>query len=217
MRAEKPLFPYLIYVESEQINAAGADETARECSRCREVLLYTTANWPADRGRAVGTVCRLCSRKRKRDFDGKYRGQRVAARVQSLAILAGAVAAPASEVVASKVRDVLKVEGPLRRLEIAKALRAGATRINEHAGTVLDTVFEYAADKTSPHHEWALKLIAERVIPRKLYEDLGAQEAGIEAGAGGANRPSVTIIVQPAAMPAPAADARIIEGVVVRE
>jgi len=202
-------------MESETAAAPGADETARECNRCGEVLLYTIANWPATHGHATGNVCRLCSRGRKRDFDGGYRTKRIAVRTQTLATLAGAMAAPASEVVASKVRDVLKVEGPLRRLEIAKALRAGAARINEHASTVLDTVFEYAADKTSPHHEWALKLIAERVVPKKLYEDLGAQEAGIDAGAGGANRPSVTIIVQPAAQPAPA-EGLIIDGTVLR-
>lgn len=216
-RAQIAYFAYLIYMESENTQAAGADETARECSKCGEFMLYTIANWPATNGKAIGTVCRLCARNRKRGFDGKYRGQRVAARTQSLASLAGALAAPASEVVVSQAKDVLKVEGPLRRLEIAKALRSGATRINEHAGTVLDTVFEYAADKTSPHHEWALKLIAERVIPKKLYEDLGAQEAGIDAGAAGSHRPSVTIIVQPAASPAPVADSRVIEGVVIRE
>lgn len=173
-------------------------------------MAFTPTNWPSTRGRPAGHVCRLCARKRKLDFDGKYKTRRVAARTQTLESLAGIMTAPASELVVSQAKDVTKVEGSIRRLEIAKALRAGAKRLNDHAGTVLDTVFAYAADKTSPHHEWALKLVAERVIPRKLYEDLGAQEAGIEAGAGGAHRPSVTIIVQPATAPAPAGTIRVI-------
>jgi len=191
------------------------DTDARVCSTCQDIKLYTTEHWPELHGRAVGSVCRLCARLRKRGFDASYKNERVAARTQTLASLANALTAPASAVVASKIKDTLAAEVPLRQLEVAKALRAGSTLLNENARKILDTVLKYATDPSSPHHEWALRLMVERVLPKKLYEDLGAHAAGISSGgAGGANRPSVTIIVQPAAVQPQPADAGItvIEG-----
>ena len=100
--------------------------------------------------------------------------------------------------VVSTDRDRLPGELPLRQLDVARALRVGSERLNEAAQGILATILEYAANAQSPHHEWALKLVAERVIPKKLYEDLGGQAAGIKAGQGTV-RPSVTVIVQQAA------------------
>ena len=75
-------------------------------------------------------------------------------------------------------------------------LRDGASVLNEAAPDIMATILGYARNPKHPHHEWALKLIAERVIPRKMYADLGARMTGSKSGAG---RPAVTIIVQQAA------------------
>jgi hypothetical protein len=158
-------------------------------------------------------MCRLCSRTYKRFFDKRAKGMRVAARTQQAASLNGAAVVPAKDTAVSKSKDKLPGELPLRQLEIVQALRAGAQYLNEQARTILDTLFIYVADPTHPHHEWALKLVAERLMPRKLYEDLGAKDAGIMAGEG-SQRPSVTIIVQPATAPAPVESpaVRVIDG-----
>jgi hypothetical protein len=195
----------------ETLPESGPDTTARVCVLCQDIKLYTIEHWPASHGRAVGSVCRLCSRSRKRDFDDKYANTRAAARTQTLVSLADNLNAPAGAVVASKVKDTLAAEVPLRQLEVAKALRAGSTLLNEHAQAILGSVLKYAEDSSSPHHEWALRLLVERVLPKKLYEDLGANAAGIASGgAGGASRPSVTIIVQPAAAQPPPGEAAVV-------
>ena len=182
----------------------------RRCSRCDLALPRTPEHWPARDGKAFGSVCRLCSRNRKRDFDRKYRQMRVAARTQSLASLADTPAPPASAGAVTKSRDAKPGELPVKQLEVARALRVGAAKLNEAAEGILATILEYASNSQSPHHEWALRLIAERVIPRKLYEDLGGQAAGIKAGQGSV-RPAVTIIVQPAT-PAAVVPSIVVEG-----
>ena len=204
---------HLIGVEHEKYTAVvDAGETAekRQCKRCSLELPYTPEHWPATAGKAVGSVCRLCSRNRKRDFDRKYKEMRVAARTQSLASLADSAPAAATARSVSKTRDAKPGELPVRQLEVAQALRIGAARLNEKAEDILRTILDYASNSQSPHHEWALRLVAERVIPKKLYEDLGGQAAGIKAGQG-AVRPAVTIIVQPAT-PAAAVPSVVVEG-----
>jgi hypothetical protein len=105
---------------------------------------------------------------------------------------------PAKGTDVSTSKDAKPGELTIRQLDVARALRVGADRLNEAAGGILATILEYASNTQSPHHEWALRLIAERVIPRKLYEDLGSQAAGIKEGKGTV-RPSITVIVQQAA------------------
>jgi len=184
----------------------------RECTKCRQEKPYTIEHWPNAKGNAVGAVCRLCSRQRKRDFDLSYKQARVAARTQSLATLAEMPTfVPAKGNAVSTSRDANEGELPLRQLDVTRALRIGTKRLNEAAQGILETILEYAGNSQSPHHEWALRLVAERVIPRKLYEDLGAQAAGIKAGQGNV-RPAVTIIVQAATPAAPEPSIRVIEG-----
>jgi len=179
---------------------AGFDPVCKSCSQSKPATLEF---WPNAKGQPdVSGMCRLCNRTYKRLFDKRAKGARVAARTQGVASLTDTAVAPAKGGAVSTSRDKLPGELPLRQLEVVQALRAGAQYLNEQARTILDTLFIYVADPTHPHHEWALKLVAERLMPRKLYEDLGAKDAGILAGEGG-QRPSVTIIVQPAAAPAP--------------
>jgi hypothetical protein len=197
-------------VESEAVAPAGAEETSRECSRCGEISLYTIDNWPNAAGRAVGTVCRLCSRDRKRDFDRKYRQEQVTARTQSLAELAEIKAASVSVGAVSTTKPGKLTDLPFRELEVTKALRAGARKMGEKAESILAILFSYAEDPKSVHHEWAVKFIVQRAMPEKMFQELGIQAAGVKAGGGG-NRPSVTIIVQPATAPAAGSEARVID------
>jgi hypothetical protein len=176
------------------------DATAdkRQCRHCKGILPYTPEHWPAAKGVAQGAVCRLCTRTRKRKYDRKYSDLRVAARTQGAASLTAATNPPASGKAVAKSSNARPGELPIRQLDVARALREGADRLNEAAAGVMATILEYAGNTQSPHHEWAIKLIAERVIPRKLFEDLGSQAAGIKEGRGTV-RPAITVIVQQAA------------------
>lgn len=166
---------------------------SRHCVRCFEEKPYTREHWPSTRGKAIGSVCRVCARARKRNYDAGYKAAHIKARADNATSLS---LTPSSNTGVS-ARDKAPGELPFKQLEIVKALREGAQALNAYAASILNRIFGYAADPASPHHEWALRLIAERIIPRKLYEDLGGQAAGIKTGAG-ALRPAVTIIVQPA-------------------
>lgn len=184
------------------------------CSVCLELKPLTVEHWPKLKGKPHGNRCRLCARAGKKDFDRNAKQTRVAARLQTLATLAEAMPEPASKGVVAATREKLPAELPLRQLQIVQALREGAQLLNERARTTLERLFRYAETPTHPHHEWALKLIADRLMPRKLYEDLGARDAGLgKVGEGGA-RPSVTIIVQPATAPTPAESSafKVVEG-----
>lgn len=68
------------------------------------------------------------------------------------------------------------------KLDIAKALKSGANIANEYVDIVMARVLQYATDPTHRLHGWALEFLAERVMPRKLYEDLGSQAAGTGLG-----------------------------------
>jgi hypothetical protein len=47
------------------------------------------------------------------------------------------------------------------------------------APAVMAKLLEYFEDDTSPHHQWAIEFLAQRIVPRKLYEELGGQAAGV--------------------------------------
>ena len=192
---------YIVVTSSNPARAAGATDTYR-CKACGAEKPYTAEHFPSTRGEAVGTHCRPCSRARKRGLDKQARAKRAAARAAGPVSLTDMTKPAAAGKAVSTSRDALPGELPLRQLDVARALRVGAERLNEAAEGILSTILEYAGNTGSPHHEWALKLIAERVIPKKLYEDLGGQAAGIKAGQGTV-RPAITVIVQQAAPASP--------------
>jgi hypothetical protein len=94
------------------------------------------------------------------------------------------------------------------KLDIAKALKSGAAIANEYVDAVMSRVLQYASDPTHRLHGWALEFLAERVMPKKLYEDLGGQAAGVGLGD---KRPQFVIQVLPAQSQA-APEPRVIEG-----
>lgn len=82
------------------------------------------------------------------------------------------------------------------RLDVAKALKIGARITNDNAEMVVARLLQYASDPESEHHIWALELLAQRILPRKLYEELGGQAAGV--GSLQERRPSFQINILPA-------------------
>jgi hypothetical protein len=187
----------------------------KKCRKCGKEKAYTTEHWPAVRSQPWGAVCRTCKKQAKRENTREQKQARIAARTQALATLAALKPSSAKDR-ADWTKPIEGSEPALlsRKVEIARALSLGSSRINEVAGGILNTIIEYAMNQASPHHEWAIKLLAERVIPKKLYEDLGAQAAGIKSGPG-SDRPTVNIIIQPATVKPVAAESSEQSGVVI--
>ena len=145
----------------------------------------------------MGTVCRPCSRNRRREFEKKYRKARTANRTQHLSMVANPD--PAKSI--SKYIKEGKGELAVKQLEVATALKQGADVLNRRSRWILARLLRYLHDPSHPHHEWAFKFVMERTMPKKLYEDLGAAAAGMKKGESGAKLPPINIIVQPAILP----------------
>jgi len=73
--------------------------------------------------------------------------------------------------------------------------------LNQAAPGVMARIMEYLEDPEHKHHLWALELFAQRILPRKLYEELGGQAAGV--GALSDRRPMFVLNVMPATPGAP--------------
>ena len=182
----------------------------RKCKICEVEKEYTTAEWPSSKGQPIGLVCRPCSKHRRRGLEKEYRQRRVAARTRNLRDMAGKLM-PQSAIERSVSQSPVRAKGelPVKQLEVATALREGANVLNRRSRYILAKLLTYARDPTSPHHEWVMKLFADRMLPKKLFEDLGLQAAGVKTGAG-ASRPTVNIIVQPATSPVRGAEPSVI-------
>lgn len=169
--------------------APEAPET-RDCAKCSESKVVSPETWPYRKGRtgryqAYGAVCLVCERARK----AAYEGQRD--KIKALVAKAD-----------GDEKDGKKAT----KLDVAAALRAGGKVLNEYAPSVLARLLQYADDPEHPMHQWALDKLVDRVLPRKLYEELGGQAAGV----GGLNdkRPVFNIQI----LPAQAEQGRTIEG-----
>ena len=182
----------------------------RACRACGQEVPVTLETWPHLKGKPVGRVCRPCEKAR---LQAKDENRKVVARAakataelaaQKLPVgrpsagdrAAAAILAARSEL--STAKDSA-ASPPIARLEIAHALKQGARVLNENAEMVLTRVLEYADDVEHPHHLWALQLLAERTLPRKLFEELGAAAAGV--GGPTDKRPVFVVNVLPAVAP----------------
>ena len=169
--------------------SAPEQRTCRECSATKAVSPET---WPyRNKGKgtpyqAHGLRCLDCEKKRKAVFDARRR---------SITTLVDDIP---SVPVFGKSEDKTKQQEALKasKLDVAKALKAGARVLNEYAPSVLARVLEYADDPDHEHHLWALELLAQRILPRKLFEELGGAAAGI--GSLEKQRPQFLIQVLPA-------------------
>lgn len=120
---------------------APAPAMDRQCSKCLAVKPFTIVHWPNNRGKPTGMVCRLCLREAQRSYDRPTRkSARIAVRAAANAVPSAVLAAPASAVVPAKNEAAASVAKlPVRKLDVTRALDAGATVVNESAKGVLET------------------------------------------------------------------------------
>lgn len=172
----------------------------RRCRKCDEAKAVTPETWPYKKGRnkiyaAHGTVCLACEKKRKAEYEA--RRDKIAQSVASIA-----TSDPKGQP-DEKRKGVVAAN----KLDVALALKAGSRVLNEYAPAVMARILEYLEDTESPHHLWALELLAQRILPRKLYEELGGQAAGV--GSLADKRPMFIVNVMPA-LPQPGDQGRLL-------
>ena len=175
---------------------AGAENAeTRQCRKCQGVFPYTIEFYPTLRGEPHGVWCRACVKKRRKAYESVYKQERIAERNKRLAEKAAAAPTPASEGVVAQTDAAKPLVLPSAEAQLAATMRADVKGLAEAAPKIVATILSHASNSKHPLHEWALKFIADRVMPKKLYEDLGAQAAGSKAGRGTV-RPAVTVIIQ---------------------
>jgi hypothetical protein len=179
--------------------AAPADQ--RTCVKCNETKTVTPESWPYRKGRtgvyaAQGARCMACEKIRKQEYEAR--------RDKIAALVSDVPAAPAGNSAdKAKQNEAVKTS----KLDVAKALKAGSRVLNDYSASVLARVLMWAEDEQHENHLWAVQFMAERILPRKLYEELGAAAAGV--GSLQDKRPMFTIQVLPATPEQP--QGRIIE------
>lgn len=178
---------------------------SRTCRKCSSTKVVTPETWPYRKGRtgtyqAYGGICLVCEKQRKADYE---------ARRDKIAALfvkpAGAAPVAPTKGKADDKRAQLAAES---KLDVARALKAGSHVLNEIAPNVLARILMWSEDETHEQHAWAVEFLAQRILPRKLYEELGGTAAG--AGALADKRPQYVIQILPARPGAP--EGRVIEG-----
>lgn len=180
------------YVGSNETTTAapGADnpQEKRTCTKCNAERVVTPETWPYRKGRtghyqAHGGRCMECEKKRKAEYE--KRRDSIASQL---------IETPVPE--KGKAGEKRSALTEASKLDVAKALKAGSLSLNAVAPAVMARVLEYLEDPESEHHLWALELLAQRILPRKLYEELGGQAAGV--GALNDKRPTFIVNVLPA-------------------
>jgi hypothetical protein len=163
----------------ERPDEAPAAGTRHVCRNCNEEKPVTPGSWAFKPGGDPLQICLVCQTLRKTE----------AKTARETARTAG-----------YKPQTPKEIRGDAK-LDIAKALRTGANIANQYVDLVMARVLQYAADPEHRLHGWALQFLAERVMPRKLYEDLGSAAAGSGLGD---KRPQFVIQVLPAQQEQPA-------------
>lgn len=126
---------------------------------------------------AAGNVCLACDKLRKADYE-KRRGDIIALVAEK---------EPGTDAKSAKEQS---------KLDAALALKLGARALNQIAPSVLARLAQYAEDPDSQYHGMALEFFAQRLAPRKLYEELGGEAAGL--GELSQRRPSFVVNINPA-------------------
>lgn len=158
----------------------------RICRDCKAEKVVTPESWPYRKGRegryqANGLRCLACEKVRKAKYE-EIRND-----------LVRRIAPPAPSK-SDKAEDKRKP-----KLDVDGALKAGAIALNQVAPSVLARIMMYLEDEEHPQHQWALELLAQRILPRKLYEELGGQAAGV--GTLHDKRPTFVLNITPAVLP----------------
>jgi hypothetical protein len=170
-------------MSGEDVLQSGTEH--RTCHNCNATKPVAAGVWAFKPGGAPLKICFACQQARKADSHA----QRA---MQALQPLATDTKPPAKKEPPADVAEVKKEA----KLDVAKALKIGARITNDHAEMVMARVLQYANDPTHELHKWALELLAERILPRKLYEELGGQAAGV--GSLNDKRPMFNINILPA-------------------
>ncbi len=149
---------------------AGADhpQEKRTCAYCKAEKVVTPESWPYRKGRtgtyqAHGARCMDCDKKRKAEYE-KTR--------HDIVRQLGAPPAPVTEKATGKSKE---------KLDVAAAMKAGGIALNQVAPAVMAKMMQYLDDEHSEHHQWVLEFFAQRILPRKTYEEIGGQAAGVGA------------------------------------
>lgn len=183
--------------------APAPDEEKRTCSKCGETKVVKPETWVyrPDKKKvyhAHGQICLACEKARKAEYE--KRRDSLAADVK-----------PKSSEPKGKPDDERKAITAASKLDAALALKSGARALNDAAPGIVTRLLMWAEDEQHPHHLFAVEFLAQRIMPRKLFEELGGQAAGV--GTLADKRPQFVIQVLPAQHPAPPGDtARVIEG-----
>lgn len=177
----------------------------RTCRDCNETKVVSPETWPY-RSRAKGKPyhahgmrCLLCEAARKKQYEDR-RGQ--------VAALVAEDPPKDSPAVKPKKSDARTDEVEQAKLDAAKSLKLGSRVLNQSAADVLARILMWAEDEQDENHRWAIQFLAERILPRKLYEELGGQAAGV--GQLSDKRPVFNIQIVQAVPDQPAG--RILEG-----
>lgn len=166
----------------------------RTCRKCDQTKTVSPETWHyrkvKSRYQAYGLVCLECKEKQRATYV-KRRDAIAAAESSDLR----------TSVLAGGAGDRTKMAKAANKLDVALAMKAGGRVLNEVAPSVMARIQEYLDDPDSEHHIWALEFFAQRILPRKLYEELGGQAAGV--GAIGDKRPQFQINILPAGSASP--------------
>jgi hypothetical protein len=179
-------------VETAPASAANPQES-RTCTKCEAEKVISPETWPYKKGKqghyqVYGNICLACEKVRKVEYEERRKG--IATGVAALSV--PATGTPDEKRKAAKQAN---------KLDVAQALKAGSVALNQVAPGVMARIMEYLEDPEHKHHLWALELFAQRILPRKLYEELGGQAAGV--GALSDRRPIFMLNVMPASPGAP--------------
>lgn len=172
---------------------------SRTCRKCNETKIVSPETWvyrakgngTARRYQAHGLLCSACDNQRKKVYQQRRDEFRL-------------IGTPAKQAKSEKPDPAKDRKAALaqNRLDVAAALKTGGVVLNQFAPAVMARLIEYLEDPDHPHHLWALEFLAQRLLPRKLYEELGGQAAGV--GGLSDKRPVYQINIHPAG---PAAEA----------
>lgn len=169
---------------------AGADNPRekRTCRICKEEKEVVPETWvyrrSKDTGRyhAEGTLCLVCDNRRKKEY--RKRRDAIAHEVVATQQEAKSPSGKATSLAAAK------------KLDVQQALKAGSIAVNQLAPGVMARLMEYLEDPDHKHHMWAMDKLVDRILPLKLYQELGSEAAG--GGGLGDRRPQFILNVLPA-------------------
>lgn len=202
--AEAPAAPSVAAPAVEAPDAAAPGEPTKVCEDCGHARPFNKTWWPHNGTRPSGVRCRRCKeiRDTKLEKARALEKRAIAARTggkvgkiktptvlgtfspEAAAIVASltkpkppAPAAPAPKAAKSASR----AEKPIKdAAEVRKVLASGAGMVNANAEALMEMLMAYAMDPTSPMHEYCFRLLAERIVPKKLYESIGQRAMGLD-------------------------------------